>query len=30
MLRTNYIFVDFESVQETDLERIAVKPAHVT
>lgn len=30
MLRTNYIFVDFESVQETDLERVADKHVHVT
>jgi len=29
MSRTNYIFVDFENVQETDLERIANKPVKV-
>lgn len=30
MTRTNYIFVDFENVQETELERIEGKPAHLT
>ena len=30
MNRTNYIFIDFENVQETDLERIANKPVQVT
>lgn len=30
MNRTNYIFVDFENVQETDLDRIANKPVKVT
>ena len=30
MSRTNYIFVDFENVQETDLGRIANKPVKVT
>ena len=30
MNRTNYIFVDFENVQETDLDRIAHKPVKVT
>jgi len=30
MTRTNYIFVDFENVQETDLDRIANKPVKVT
>ncbi len=30
MSRTNYIFVDFENVQETDLDRIANKPVKVT
>ncbi|MBK8001342.1 MAG: hypothetical protein IPK15_22210 [Verrucomicrobia bacterium] len=29
MSRTNYIFVDFENVQETDWERIAGKPVKV-
>src|SRR6266516_2664312 len=29
MSRTNYIFVDFENVQETDLDRIANKPVKV-
>jgi len=29
MTRTNYIFVDFENVQETDLDRIANKPVKV-
>ena len=29
MSRTNYIFVDFENVQETELERIAQKPVRV-
>ena len=29
MGRTNYIFVDFENVQETDLNRIANKPVKV-
>ena len=29
MSRTNYIFIDFENVQETDLERIANKPVKV-
>jgi len=29
MIRTNYIFVDFENVQETDCERIANKPVKV-
>jgi hypothetical protein len=28
--RTNYIFIDFENVQETDLDRIANKPVKVT
>jgi len=28
--RTNYIFVDFENVQEVDLDRIAGKPVRVT
>jgi len=28
--RVNYIFVDFENVQETDLDRIAQKPVKVT
>lgn len=30
MVRTNYIFVDFENVPETEIERIRHKPAHVT
>jgi hypothetical protein len=30
MNRTNYIFIDFENVQETDLERISNKPVQVT
>jgi phosphoenolpyruvate carboxylase len=30
MTRTNYIFIDFENVHETDWERIAGKPARVT
>jgi hypothetical protein len=30
MSRTNYIFVDFENVQETDLDRVADKPVKVT
>jgi hypothetical protein len=30
MSRTNYIFIDFENVQETELERIANKPVKVT
>jgi len=30
MSRTNYIFVDFENVQETDLDRIANRPVKVT
>lgn len=30
MNRTNYIFIDFENVQETDLDRIANKPVKVT
>lgn len=30
MPRTNYIFVDFENVQESDLDRIAHKPVMVT
>jgi hypothetical protein len=30
MSRTNYICVDFENVQETDLDRIANKPVKVT
>lgn len=29
MSRTNYIFVDFENVRETDLDRIANKPVKV-
>jgi hypothetical protein len=29
MSRTNYIFVDYENVQETDLDRIANKPVKV-
>lgn len=29
MNRTNYIFVDFENIQETDLNRIANKPVKV-
>ena len=29
MNRTNYIYVDFENVQETDLDRIANKPVKV-
>jgi hypothetical protein len=29
MSRTNYVFVDFENVSETDLDRIAGKPAKV-
>jgi hypothetical protein len=29
MSRTNYIFIDFENVQETDLDRIAGKPVKV-
>lgn len=29
MSRTNYIFIDFENVQETDLDRIANKPVKV-
>ncbi len=29
MTRMNYIFVDFENVQETDSERIAGKPVKV-
>ena len=28
--RVNYIFVDFENVHETDLDRIAQKPVKVT
>lgn len=28
-IRTNYIFIDFENVQETDLDRIASKPVRV-
>src|SRR5947209_8474931 len=27
--RTNYIFIDFENVQETELDRIAGKPVKV-
>jgi PIN domain len=30
MSRTNYIFVDYENVQETDLDRVANKPIKVT
>ena len=30
MPRTNYIFIDFENVQEIDLDRIAGKPVKVT
>jgi len=30
MTRTNYIFIDFENVHETDWERIVGKPAKVT
>ena len=30
MIRTNYIFVDFENIQEHDLDRIAHKPIKVT
>ena len=30
MTRTNHIFIDFENVQEIDLERIANKPVRVT
>ncbi len=30
MARTNYIFIDFENVQEIDLDRIANKPVKVT
>ncbi len=30
MNRTNYIFIDFENVPETDLDRIANKPVKVT
>ena len=30
MSRTNYIFVDYENIQETDLDRIADKPIKVT
>jgi hypothetical protein len=30
MSRTNYIFVDFENIQETDLDRIANRPVKVT
>ena len=30
MSRTNHIFIDFENVQETDLDRIANKPVKVT
>jgi hypothetical protein len=30
MSRTNYIFIDFENVQEVDLDRIADKPVKVT
>lgn len=30
MNRINYIFVDFENIQETDLDRIANKPVKVT
>lgn len=30
MARNNYIFVDFENVQETDLDRIVGKPVMVT
>lgn len=30
MIRTNYIFIDFENVPEVDLERIAAKPVKVT
>ena len=29
MSRTNYIFIDYENVQETDLDRIAGKPVKV-
>ena len=29
MARTNYIFIDFESVQETDLDRIDKKPVNL-
>lgn len=29
MSRTNYIFIDFENVQETDLDRISDKPVKV-
>ena len=29
MSRTNYVFVDFENVRETDLDRIAGKPVQV-
>ena len=30
MSRTNYVFVDFENVHETDWDRVAGKPVHVT
>ncbi len=30
MSRTNYIFIDFENVHETDLDRISGRPVHVT
>lgn len=30
MIRTNHIFIDFENVQETDLDRLAGKPVKVT
>ncbi len=30
MARQNYIYVDYENVQETDLDRLTGKPAHVT
>jgi hypothetical protein len=30
LIRTNYIFVDFENVQDYDLDRIAHKPIKVT
>ncbi len=30
MSRTNYIFVDYENIQETELDRIADKPIKVT
>jgi hypothetical protein len=29
MIRTNYIFVDFENVQETDFDRVANRPVKV-